>query len=55
MNERCAGAIEALAWFRHLLDSHSDLHRIRRELAAAEDELLNGVAVDFRERIRRFQ
>jgi hypothetical protein len=51
LNERCAGAIEALAWFENLLDSTGDLGKVRREVKQVKDELLRGVAVDFRQKI----
>lgn len=51
MNERCAGALEAIAWFKNLLDSTGDVRKVRREVEQVKDELLRGVAVDFRQRI----
>lgn len=47
MNERCAGAIEALAWVLKVLDGVDDVVRIRRRIEGVRDQLLHGVAVDF--------
>lgn len=52
MNERCAGAIEALAWFECLLDNVGDLAKIRRQVEDARQDLMRGVAVNFRDRLR---
>lgn len=52
MNDRAGGAIEALAWVLTLLDRTENPDRLRREVASARDDLLQGVSVDFRERIK---
>lgn len=52
LNDQAVGAIEALAWVLSLLDGHPSIERIRNEVASARDDLLQGVSVDFRERIR---
>lgn len=49
MNDRCAGAIEALAWVLEVLPG--DLE-VKREIEAARDDLLHGVAVDFRRHVK---
>jgi hypothetical protein len=52
LNDRAAGAIEALAWVRTLLEGADNVAKIRREVETVRDELLHGVAVDFRERLK---
>jgi hypothetical protein len=52
MNDRAAGAIEALAWILNLLERNPAPERLRSQVEAARDDLLQGVSVDFRERIR---
>jgi hypothetical protein len=51
VNERCAGAIEALAWVLYLTGQTGDVGRVRRAVETVRDELLQGVAVDFRNRL----
>lgn len=63
MNDYAKGALEALAWMDSLLSKAEpkdvndpqaaeawDL--VRREVLGARNELLQGVAVDFRDRLR---
>ena len=56
MNEYCRGAVEALAWVQFLLaELEKDEERwekFRKEMNEARDELMSGVAVDFREKLR---
>lgn len=52
MNDYAHGALEALAWTLGLLDETQDLGRIRRQLEGARDDLLAGVTVNFRKRLK---
>ena len=57
MNDYVKGALEALAWMDLLLSkvdakSLDELEVVRREVVGARNELLRGVAVDFRDRLR---
>ena len=51
MNDFARGALEALAWFESLL-GQGDLERLRQEVSAAKEDLLSGMAIDFRYRLR---
>jgi len=52
MNPRAEGAIEALAWVLHLLDNVDDISGMREAVSSAREDLLCGVSIDFRDRIR---
>jgi hypothetical protein len=56
MNEYARGALEALAWFDSLMSqarsTDATLELLKREVNGAKDELLQGVAIDFRARLR---
>lgn len=52
MNDYAHGALEALAWTLNLLEETEDLGRIRRQLEGARDDLLAGVSVNFRQRLK---
>lgn len=56
MNDYSKGALEALAWVQQLVkDLKRDPDgwaRMEREIAAAKNEMLNGIGVDFRDRLR---
>jgi hypothetical protein len=52
MNDYAHGALEALAWTLGLLEETEDLRCIRRQLEEARDDLLAGVSVNFRQRLR---
>lgn len=51
MNDYTRGALEALAWVESLL-GRVDLDQLKREVAGARGDLLAGLAVDFRDRLR---
>jgi hypothetical protein len=52
LNDYARGALEAMAWFLGMLEDDAELGRVRREVEAARDDLLAGVTVDFRGRLR---
>ena len=52
MNDYVHGALEALAWTLGLLEETEDLGRIRRQLEGARDDLLSGVSLNFRQRLK---
>jgi hypothetical protein len=52
VNDYAHGALEALAWALNLLEVTEDLGRIRRQLEGARDDLLAGVSVNFRQRLK---
>ena len=58
MNDYVRGAFEALNWVHSLLDdieSEKDLDRVKKavkEVDSAMDDIREGVAVDFRYRLR---
>jgi hypothetical protein len=51
MNDYTRGALEALAWVESLL-GRVDPDQLKREVAGARGDLLAGLAVDFRDRLR---
>jgi hypothetical protein len=55
MNDRAAGAFEAVSYMREFLrenENRQDLSRVMdRELSGLIDDISSGVAVDFRERL----
>ncbi|MEM4206959.1 MAG: hypothetical protein QXQ43_06775 [Nitrososphaerota archaeon] len=51
MNDYCKGALEALFWVNTILSKNPD--DVKREINEAISDLYNGIALDFRERIRR--
>jgi len=51
MNEYCRGALEALSWARSLLETRS-VNQVRGMLDQAKEDILNGCAIDFAERLR---
>jgi len=58
MNDRCMGAIEALAWVLNLLEQavlkKLDLPSVIGEVEHVHQELLSGVAVDFERRVLKY-
>ena len=56
MNDYSKGALEALAWVQQLMkglrDDPDGWARMEREVEAAKDDLLSGVGIDFRRRLR---
>ena len=57
MNDYCRGALEALAWVQRLVEDvdpqdGKSWAGFVGELQAAKEEILSGVAVDFRSRLR---
>ena len=55
LNDYGKGALEALVWFRSLMDElrkNKDWEKLKREVDEAREELLSGIAVDFREKLR---
>lgn len=52
MNGYCRGALEALSWVKRLLREEGDMVRDRDEVEEVVDQILSGVAVDFKRRIR---
>lgn len=58
MNERCAGAVEALAWMRNVLElaviRNRSLVDVIDEVEHVHDELMKGMAVDFEQRVLRW-
>ena len=51
MNDYARGALEALVWVESLLNK-LDPDLVRVEVAGARGELIAGMAVDFRDRLR---
>jgi len=51
MNEYCRGALEALSWVKSLLLSRK-LEQAVVMVDQAKDDILNGSAIDFAERLR---
>lgn len=51
MNEYCRGALEALSWVKSMLLNRSPEHAIVM-IDQAKDDILNGAAIDFAERLR---
>jgi len=54
VNDYARGALEALAWILAMLDDGGDVGRIRRKVEGARDDLLRGISVDFRQRLRTY-
>ena len=56
MNDYSKGALEALAWVQQLMkglrNEPDGWSRMEREVEAAKDDLLSGVGIDFRQRLR---
>jgi len=57
VNDYCRGALEALAWVQRLVEDvdpqdGKSWAGFVGELQAAKEEILGGVAVDFRSRLR---
>ena len=51
MNDYARGALEALVWVESLL-GRVDPDQLKREVVGARGDLLAGLAVDFRDRLR---
>jgi len=55
MNDRCAGALEALAWVENLLEYAAlkklELPEVMDEVENVRQELMRGMAVDFEKRV----
>jgi len=54
LNDYARGALEALAWILAMLEDGGDVGRIRRKVEGARDDLLRGISVDFRQRLRTY-
>jgi len=52
MNDRATGAIEALVWVLATMERMKQLGSLYDEVREARDDLLRGVSIDFRERVR---
>jgi hypothetical protein len=52
MNDYARGALEALAWVLGMIENGDASARLRRQLEGARDDLLRGVTLDFRQRLR---
>ena len=52
MNDYAHGALETLVWVLNLLEGTNDTARIRRQVEGARDDLLAGVSVNFRQRLK---
>ena len=52
LNEYARGALEALTWVRGLLKKNLGNKEVLREVELAIDDILSGVSVDFRNRLR---
>jgi hypothetical protein len=56
MNDYCKGALEALAWVELLINRLSEspkgLEKLKAEVESAKQDILNGVGIDFRHRLR---
>jgi len=46
------GAFEALNWVRNLVSEEKDIQEIQEEIKRAMDEILSGLAIDFRNRLK---
>ena len=56
MNDYGRGALEALAWVQSLMEEMrkaKDWEKLRRDVDDVKEDLLRGIAVDFRFRIER--
>lgn len=56
MNDYGRGALEALAWVQSLMEEmrkDKDWEKLRRDVDDVKEDLLRGIAVDFRFRIER--
>ena len=59
MNDYCKGALEALAWVQRLVEDVDPVDarswaRFVGELQAVKEEILRGIAVDFRSRLHSY-
>jgi hypothetical protein len=52
MNDYARGALEALAWVLNMIEDGDEQVRIKRQVEGARDDLLRGVTLDFRQRLR---
>lgn len=52
MNDYAMGALEALCWAVQILDEAKDAKQARRAIEDARDDLISGIATDFRDRLR---
>ena len=52
MNDYGRGALEALAWVSRLLEEARSLKDVMTEVEAAKEDILKGVAVNFRDRLK---
>jgi len=56
LNDYGRGALEALAWVQSLMEEmrkDKDWEKLRRDVDDVKEDLLRGIAVDFRFRIER--
>jgi len=56
LNDYGRGALEALAWVQSLMEEmrkDKDWEKLRRDVDDAKEDLLRGIAIDFRFRIER--
>jgi len=59
LNDYCRGALEALAWVQVILENVDPMNGkswagFINELQAVKEEILSGIAVDFRSRVRSY-
>jgi len=52
VNDYARGALEALAWALGLIEEGLDIAHLRRQLEGARDDLLRGITLDFRVRLK---
>lgn len=56
MNDYTRGALEALAWAQSLIErllcDPDGMKKLQKEIQAAKEDILSGVGVDFRYRLR---
>jgi hypothetical protein len=57
LNDYCRGALECLAWVQNLMGEFDPgrpetWRKVRDEVDSAKEDILSGVAVDFRTRLR---
>jgi len=51
MREYVRGSLEALLWVKSMLESEN-LEAVKREVENAINDIMAGIAIDFRERLR---
>ena len=51
MKDYTQGALEALAWVQKMLNDGLPIEQIKREIRKAKEDILAGVAVDFKRKL----